>query len=544
MGPTRRVRMCVLLAALAGLAALAAPASAQVYEAARRSLDLSPDPIARSPRLLGMGRLDLVVYDHNNRITLWDFAANPAGVVNADSGSTFELRPTTSSASDMQLRSEPGRAIERQTLAARETRLGVEGWRRTPGHFTTYGLTGDASVLRMDRPYDLTTERRSKLSDPNLTGILAGRMPYTRSGNTQYALLVRYGIESQDDEYHLFTTTANGEYIDQEGTLLPAPSYFTPDAATVSSTGLGGAVSQRIARKLTIALAGDVREHKIKLSNVGNRHESWIEEKRPVATGQLSLIADLSRAFHWGADLRSWTSSSQQDWRFSISAGIGGIPLAGRGKLLDRDETGRSARTRLWWNLGPFDLGAGFGAARRKLTITPPDPSDLTSFNAFRNQVFYRLGADTLSLPDSVVANASTQDTWDAGAGLAWHLPARLGLVGVEYHRDQNRLDQTLSGAGPYAKGWDVRTGLEVRCTDVLTARGGYVYRWQDADEKTAQNEFVSRTMTLGLGLRPANASWTLESGWSFAWGQADYGDPTQPHSGRQQLAAQVRWAF
>src|SRR5262245_13250418 len=77
MSVSRGLVLTAFLAMSAGIL-LPTSSSAQRYEAARRLLDLSPDPIARSPRLLGMGRLTLADDRHNN-LGMWDFAANPTG---------------------------------------------------------------------------------------------------------------------------------------------------------------------------------------------------------------------------------------------------------------------------------------------------------------------------------------------------------------------------------------------------------------------------------------------------------------------------------
>ena len=97
MSPRRRVLSSALTPGLLFLAALATPAHAQFYDVARRSLDFSLDAIERSPRLLGMGRMTFVGDDPQTAITLWDFALNPIGVLDADSSSTLELYPATSS---------------------------------------------------------------------------------------------------------------------------------------------------------------------------------------------------------------------------------------------------------------------------------------------------------------------------------------------------------------------------------------------------------------------------------------------------------------
>ena len=96
MSPRSGAPWSVLAIACAAIALGAAPASAQTLPSATDAFVQFPDPIARSPRLVGMGRLTLVVPDRHNRITLWDYARNPAGLALDDSVSTLPAAPIRS----------------------------------------------------------------------------------------------------------------------------------------------------------------------------------------------------------------------------------------------------------------------------------------------------------------------------------------------------------------------------------------------------------------------------------------------------------------
>ena len=542
MSPRRRVRLSALVIVALIVAVPAAPASAQFYEAALRSLDLSPDPLARSPRLVGMGRLTYVGNDPHNRIRMWDFAGNPTGIAEAESTSTFELRPMTGSASGVRDLRDGASLLERQDLAARATRFGFEGWRRTSGS-TAYGVVGDVASLRYDRLYGDDSERRSQFSLPRAMPVLTGRLPYA-SGRWSYALRLSYSGENTSDKYLSLVRNGAGEYLGRDGMEMNPPDFFRPTDYDVRSVGAGLAVSAYVNRWLTAAVGVDRYGNDIAGTNEDPRHASEISEKRPYGAGQATLIGRIGREIEWGVDGRGWRSSSEQRWAFSISAGIGQDPLVGRGKLLEREETGSALRSRVRWVRGPLELGAGFNTGFRRVTITPPAAGDPTSFNAFRNRVFYRSNTDSLALSDSVIYNRSEERSWEAGGGLAWRLFGGRGTWGAEFHRRHDVLDQVVGGHGPVRSGWDVRTGLEVACTPVLTGRVGYLHRWDDRDLLTRQNEFLGNGLTLGLGVGPAGSAWSLESGYLIEWQQADYGDPDRPRSSRQQLAAQLRWTF
>lgn len=201
-------------------------------------------------------------------------------------------------------------------------------------------------------------------------------------------------------------------------------------------------------------------------------------------------------------------------------------------------------RGRARWTHGPIELGAGLSTAYRKITLTPPDPNDLTSLNHFLNLAYARLNADSLALPDSITFNEITEHDWEAGGGVAWRLPRRKGVVGLEYHRSQRHHQQTQGGDGPKAVGWDVRGGLEYRLNPVVTGRIGHLYRWEDRDDFTRRNEYLGHTATLGLSVSPTGSTWTFDSGYALNLLQADFGDPGKPRGSQQQLAAQIRWVF
>ena len=542
MSPRRRVLLSAISSILL-LTALAVPVYAQFYDAARGSLGFSLDAIERSPRLLGMGGMTFVGDDPHTAITLWDFAASPLGILEADSVNTAELYPATSSFSGVHNLPSDAGTLERQDRAARETRVAYELWRRTGGK-SAYGIAGDLGSLRMDQIFSETVERRSVLSQPTIMPVLTGHVPYVKSSRWLYSARLFYSGETAQNQYRSLSQNSQGQYIDQDGPEQNPPEFFTATDFKVRSTGGGLGVAYDRGRALKAAVNMDVVQNNIQGKNESSRRAAQNDEKRPYHTSQATLVGRLGRSLEWGVDGRDWRSQSEESWFFSISAGVGADPLVGRGKLLQREERGRALRTRLRWTHGPFELGGGLSTGYRRIAVTPPGLGDLTSFNHFRNTVIYRVNADSLVLPDSVVFNQSEERTWEAGGGLAMRLPGARGSWGVEYHRLQGLMEQTLSGQGPLRKGWDLRTGLEYRCTEVLTGRVGYAYRWEDRDDYTQQNESLANTMTLGLGLRPAGATWNFELGYAIEWLRADYGTPAEPHASRQQLASMVRWAF
>ena len=539
----RRVRMSALFG-LGIVLATAVPASGQTYEDERRSIGLSPDPISRSPGLFGMGRLTLVGADPHNRITLWDFARNPAGIAEAESSSALDVRPGTSAASDV-TELFPS-TLERQTLAAREVRTEIEGWRRSGN--SAYGVNFDFASLREDAPYAVDIELRRHISNPGGMAALNGLLPFVKSGRVKYALTLVTRREAGDDQYRGYVRNTTGEYIDRNGATYSSPNYFVPDRRRLTTLGGGAALSYRFGPWLEAAAIGDLVNQELALSSSAGRYSSEIREQprghRPYPVGQATLIGRVGKSLEWGWDGRVWNARSEQRWAFTVSAGIGQNPLAGRGKRADREEHGSEMRSRLRWTLGPFEVGGSFGTGYLSDVILPPAQSDLTSLNRFLYDVYRRPNADSLALPDSISYHRAEQRTRQAAGGVAVRLPGRRGLLGAEYHASQDERQQLPGGLGPRQVGWDVRTGLEFRCTAVLTGRAGYIHQSLDLDDQTKNNEFIGNTGTLGLGLKPQGAAWSLDVGYALEWWRADYGDPALPHGSRQQLMSQIRWVF
>jgi len=543
MSPRRRVLLSALSTGLLFAATFAAPAFAQFYDAARRSIDFTMDGIERSPRLLGMGRLALVGDDPHTAITLWDFGGNPTGVYEADTSNTMELYPATASYSGVHDQGSGPQVFERQTDAGRENRMAYEIWRRTSGR-TAYGFAGNLGHMRVDQVYSDGIERRTALDQPTVMPLITGRLPFTRSHSWVYSARLYYSGEGSLDQYRGLVTNSKGQYIDQDGMQLDPPDFFTPTHYKVRTAGGGLGLSYQRGPGLKAAINADLSQNDIKGSTDESRHSASTRELRPYASQQATLVGKLGRGLEWGVDARRWRSKSEESWFFSVSAGVGANPLIGRGKLLGREELGEALRARLQWKSGPFELAGGLTAGYRRVTITPPAINDLTSFNYFRNTTYYYPNADSLVFPDSVRYNRAEERSWEGAGGVSYRLPGRGGLLGVEYHYRKYTLDQTVSGEGPDHVGWDVRTGLEYPCTPIMSGTVGYVYRWDDPDELILMNEHVGHTLTLGIGLRPTGASWALNAGYAIEWVAADYGDPTRPRSSVQQLASLVRWNF
>lgn len=540
MSVSRSLALSAILGAVL-LATLPAPAFAQVYDNARPRLDLAPDPIARSPRLLGMGQLTLAA-DPHNQLNFWDFAGNPLGILDADTTSTFTLRPATASSAGVGDEIDTGR--DRQYAGSREARFGYEAWRRTD-EGTVYGLAGDVSHLSISRTYDGSTELRGTFEAPYVLAAINGRMPYFSSDLLKYEMHASFRGESSLDEYRTLYRNAKGDFLGRESDILPPPNFFVPNEVRVSSLAIGSGLAYQVAPWLSAAGGFELSSNRVDEENVTLIHEygtgadrsyySW----RAGASGQWGSG---DRRAEYIYDVRSWTSDAETRWRFTLKAGLNQPPFAGRGAMLDRAEDGLHHRGRVRFLQGALELGASFDGWMREVTVTPPLPGDPESFNSFLNLAANREGADSLGLPDSIRASRVEESSWSTAFGATWKL--RKGTVGVEYHYREASFEQEVAGEGPKRKAWDVRTGVEYPCAPALIGRAGYVFRSDDRDLFTLRNEFKSHILTLGLGLVPGGSIWGLDLGYAVEWLSPDFDDPAGSRESRQRLAAQLHWTF
>jgi hypothetical protein len=323
MSPRRRVLLSAIISMLL-LTALSVPVSAQFYDAARSSAGFSLDAIERSPRLLGMGGMTFVGNDPHTAITLWDFAASPLGILEADSANTAEVYPATSSFSQVHNRPSETGTLERQDHAARENRVGYEIWRRTGGK-SAYGIAGDFGSLRTDQVFSETVERRSILSQPTIMPVLMGHMPYVKSSRWLYSVRLFYSGETAVTQYRSLSENSKGQYIDQTGPESGPPEFFTPTDFKVRSTGGGFGVAYDRGRAFKAAVSMDVVQNSIQGKNESARHYSQNEEKRPCQTSQATLVGRLGPAL---ASIRSRGGASF--WSVKSAGGPCARGCAGR----------------------------------------------------------------------------------------------------------------------------------------------------------------------------------------------------------------------
>lgn len=540
MSASRGLRLSALAWMILGAVAAPAVSSAQVIDPIFEHFGIARDPLARTPRLVGLGTVALVS-DRNNHLTLWDFARNPAGLHAEDTTSTIDIRPVTESRSGTQTVNGDQGPAARQNLGARTNLVGYEFFRRTPKR-NAYGFYGDLASQNVDTPFAEDIGRSAYASTPGGSIVLDGPVPMVKSHRMIYAMRVSYLKQASGDRYRRMVTNPTGGYLDLRGDELPPPNFFDPDEHTITATAVGTSFAYDFGPWLTASVGGEGIQAKVRSSNTDLRYESGRGGTRPYGIGQATLAGRIGKDLSWIADGRTWQASNEERWNFTLAASITQPPLTGRGTLLKRYEEGSQFRTRARWIKGAIELNGEIGTWYQQVRITPPAVGDPTSFNAFRNTIPGRVNADSLVIPDSIVRDTRDLRDMHVAFGGAWRLLGDRALLVAEYHSLTQEVEQVSTGAGPELHRNDVRTGLEYRCTPLLTARFGYVYRTEDLDDFTARNEYVRQSLTAGFSVRPRNASWDLAIGALHEWSRPDFDSPTDLRETREQVAMQVRW--
>jgi hypothetical protein len=543
MSPRLGALMCMLGVSALGLAPVRA--RAQVLGPAPEPLQFEVDPIARSPRLVGMGGLVYTVEDQHNQIALWDLARNPIGLIADRDSSNLEVWGNYLNSS---LIGDQTFGRVRQSLAAKGWDAITEAWRRS--HSTlVYGAEMRYLNSNVDRPEADQTAIRGTSGSFTFRPTIAGAVKWVKSNNMRWALRVNLIAQNQHQQRHFFIERPGGDYLGGSGELISGfPNLFDANSGFLTGTGLGGALDYRLGPWVDAAIQGDYVTETVSTDNTTDRSVSQYEQKRPFATGSMALIGRVGSKVEWGVDGRIFRSTADESYNISISGGIGNPPLAGRGARLTSDQNGSILNGRLLFKL-PQGLRLGFGGRSyyEKLIVNPPPVNDQDSYNLFLNHIYSAVPeADSLALADSISRTTRMVHAYEVGGGLSWSHARRL-TAGIEYHVSQDKRDAQVvdyATPGPYVKSWDVRAGGEYRCTERLVGRVGFDYTQSDLNTLVPFNDTVARAFSLGVGYYPTGASWAMESGYRLEWPRTDYGDPTQTRGNRQSLGLNVRWLF
>jgi hypothetical protein len=529
----------VLCAAWLALMLHVSTASAQFFLPALRTLDLSQEQLSRSARLVGMGGLTLVVPDHNTTYSLWDLSRIPVAITEDDTTSTLDVDPGTDALSSVRT---IDASRERQNLAARRSGSEYEAVYRSRESGGGFAFVGDLSSLRYDQPVTTGSELRQSVVRPTGTAILTGVVPRFFHRHLRWGAHLSFLNETVDRQFREIVSNSAGEYIDLGGGEIPPPGEFVITSMDVNTTAYGISASYALGTSTHIALGIERENDRFKGTNDLQRSSWETDETRPSWNGQAALVGLIGKNLEWGVNGIGRVSNSEIDWRFTASAGVGADPLTGRGNMLSRDEKSSELQARARWTRGRSIFSGEFHTAASKVLTDPPNANDATSLNRFINQAYNREGADTLSLPDSVVHSEVRRAAWGWSGGISHRFTKT--MVGAEFHWSRDLGYTQQLGTGPRRIAWDVRTGLEQPLGHVLKGRLGYQYRSVDEDDFTAGNEYLANAVSLGLGYAPEGATWVLESGYRIEFRSQDYNDPGDERQSRQNLGIEILWKF
>src|SRR5262249_10339362 len=149
------------------------------------------------------------------------------------------------------------------------------------------------------------------------------------------------------------------------------------------TSAYGVSSSYALGHHTHIALGIERENDRFKGTNDQKRSSSETDETRPSWNGQAALVGTVGHTFEWGVNGLGRVSNSEVDWRFTPSAGVGGIPLTGRGNLLTRDEKSSEMHASARWTPGRSTFSGEFHTAASKVITDPPNANDETSLNRF-----------------------------------------------------------------------------------------------------------------------------------------------------------------
>jgi hypothetical protein len=275
----------------------------------------------------------------------------------------------------------------------------------------------------------------------------------------------------------------------------------------------------------------------VKGSNTNARRVYETEE--PQASNEFSFAAVTNKKWGTvGAQVGTSEFKSKAEYRFSLSGGLNGPPLASRGDMLYREFHQDWFRARV--ALTPpavrgLTIGGDYVVRYDKEQVDPSTAPG--NYNDFMTSI----AGDTLGMTKQIVPSTDELRNWSAGAGVGYQVSPKV-LVAVEGHRYQNTRDTEALHAREVIK--ELRGGLEFAVTPAWTGRIGGYHVADDADELTANNERVTNAFTAGVGWTKPRSRYTLDGGIEVGSRASNFPDPTDENGSLFRFMLYNRWAF
>ncbi len=400
-------------------------------------------PMYATPaRIIGMGFLDLIVDDESNRLNLFDYGRNIAGLYRDERGSTVY----TSIAYGTVKQSDSGGALESEitywgVALLSETSMMVSTLSRFPGvpigAVVTYRME-DRLAISGSGLYSKTTTHSESAQRTEEASWPIGGVAFSR----------KLGV---------LDVGARGEY-----TMISISNNQGDLAVNGSLKLLEGGVAANLSPMLDIGVSAGFGfpDAGFTLSNVENNFSG-----NSVSAG-LQGILSVPGLLKVGAKFDFFNANLSGETTYgNVTINIGDISL-----------TDFSFGSRLLFSSILFPLKAGL-SIDYKTTHPQFDGEDL-SFLDFDY----------------------TQSSTHIGTGMSYAMPFL--TPGIQYTLlNENISDNLDNGETVNSSRWDLRFGGEARLT-VLSLRAGYIISRHDPNTGTDDDEFKGRSITVGTGLQ------------------------------------------
>ena len=354
----------------------------------------------------------------------------------------------------------PHRRSSARTSRRARSRIGYRGVAAHGRRARRTASSATRRLLRSNGPSARTVERRREFRAPRIVmPCWTAACRSFHSERLRYALGGFYGRRGRDrPATGRSSATPPASYIDQDGG--PRCRLRLLHARRVSRS------HARRGRRRSRAVFGSRSPPRLRAhgssSRIEGENSSVITTRGPARTVPTTTSRDRDRPgpvvpgtgtmpLEWGATCASGPRRAEERWVFTLTAGIGGIPSPAAASSSTARRRARRMRVRgcAAWT-GAFELG-GLGTVldrrRSRSSASRPNRSDLVQ-RVHRRRRRDRDGADTLTLPDSIRFNRTTEEgDWRRRWALTWKLGQGPPRSGVPPRRARARADDDGGGS-------------------------------------------------------------------------------------------------
>ena len=518
-------RSLAFVLAAAAITTIAAAAAAQTLAPAIDRPGSERKTTQPSLRLVTLGGMNLAIDDENNEINLWDFAGSSLGLLMDRDSTSLDAFLDTKSGSD---RNTFG-GVDREALKTRGLNVGMQAVGRSRGKFAA-GLdaTYNADGLRFPVQDNLYLDHTASvpLGIPTVNGVIKGKIGWGAH--------LLFANESSSDDRRLENTS--GSTVDLDGgDLVPSRTPFTPNSNKNNVNGYGVGLGWYGIKDLEFGINWDQVKNHLRASNTDPRRVYETEERVKSNEWSFAATAHPSQV-RIGAQVGQRKYDSTEEYRFSLSGGLNGPPLASRGDRAYHDLEQKYVRTRI--AVTPKAVEGLLVGAEWNVRYDRVDTAPGTGTGNF-NDFMASIASDTLGIVPNVIDARSELRHVNGGLGVGYRVNTRI-LLGAEAHKYRSNFDADLSHVEQTIK--EFRGGVEYAVNARWTGRVGGYHRAIDDDTNEPNNESVANALTAGVGY--LKGTWNVDGGFEFGQRSTDYPDPTDRNGSTFRFVLYNRWSF